>query len=264
MGSALIVTEWKNGRHVYTLAGERVPGVTTCTGVLAKPALYGWYAEQAASWAANNPDQLTALGHQDFIAMAKAAPNRVRDAAGGVGRDLHAHAEKLASTGEAPDVPDSDLAMVVQAADFLDAMGAQTVVAERAVYHDTFRYAGRLDLIAEIRGSIWLLDFKTGASGVWPEMALQQSAYRFATHMQGATPDADDEEMPPISHVGIVWIRPDGWQLVPVKADRDTWQAFLATIPLYRFLGQRKEATVGAPVAAGTATERPPDEQPQQ
>ena len=259
MPSQLVVTEWKDGRHVYSLRGERVPGVTTCTGVLNKRALYGWYAEQAATWAANNPDQLAALGHQDFIAMAKAAPERARDAAGKGGRDLHSHAEKLASTGEAPDVPEADLPMVVQAADFLDAMGAQTIASERAVYHEAFMYAGRLDLIAEIRGAIWLLDFKTGQSGVWPEMALQQSAYRFATHMQGADPSADDEEMPPISHVGIVWIRPEGWQLIPVRADRDTWQAFLATIPLYRFLGQRREATVGAPVAAGAADGRRSD-----
>lgn len=260
MGSRLITTTWKNGSHHYTLNGERCPGVTTITGVLNKRALMGWYAEQAAIWAANNPDQLAALGHEDFVRMAKAAPERVRDSASKVGRDLHSHAEKLAITGEAPDVPEDDLAMVVQAADFLDAMGVDVLASERAVYHDTFSYAGRLDLIGTIRGDVWLLDFKTGASGVWPEMALQQSAYRFATHMQGPNPDSDDEEMPPIARVGIVWVRPDGWQLVPVRADRDTWQAFLACIPLYRFLGMRREETVAAPAAAGSATERLSDD----
>jgi hypothetical protein len=130
-------------------------------------------------------------------------------------------------------------------------MGVDTIASERAIYHDTFLYGGRFDLLATIRGEVWLLDFKTGASGVWPEMALQQSAYRFASHMQGPDPGADDEPMPPIAHVGIVWVRPEGWQLIPVRADRDVWQTFLATIPLHRFLAQRREDSVGAPVAAG-------------
>jgi hypothetical protein len=187
--------------------------------------------------------------------MASKAPERTRDTASKVGRDLHSHAEKLATTGEAPDVPEADLAMVVQAADFLDAMQVETIASERAVYHDTFRYGGRFDLVASIHGQIWLLDFKTGASGVWPEMALQQAAYRYASHMQAANPADDDVPMVPVAHVGIVWVRPDGWQLIPVRADKDSWQAFLATIPLYRFLGMRREDTVGAPVAAGKADE---------
>lgn len=253
MASQLVVSTWKNGSHHYALNGERIPGVTTCTGVLAKPALMGWYAEQAGIWAANNPDQLAALGYEDFVKLAKAAPERARDNASKVGRDLHSHAEKLATTGEAPDVPDADLAMVRQAVDFLDALGVETIASERACYHGTFLYGGRFDLIGTIRGEVWLLDFKTGASGVWPEMALQQSAYRFATHMQALNPADDDEPMPPVAHVGIVWVRPDGWQLIPVRADRESWQAFLATIPLWRFLRQRREDTVGAPVASGKA-----------
>jgi len=254
MASALTVTVWRNGNHRYALNGEHVPGVITCTGVLDKPALQNWYAREAASWAAANPDQLGALGPEAFVDMAAAAGNRTRDSASKIGRDLHSHAEKLATTGEAPDVPDTDLQLVMQAADFLDAMAVDTIASERAVFHDTFLYAGRLDLVATIRGAVWLLDFKTGQSGVWPEMALQQAAYRFCTHMQGTTPDADDQPMPPIAHAGIVWVRPEGWQLIPVRADRDTWQAFLATIPIYRFNRLRRDDVVGAPVAAGKAT----------
>lgn len=252
MASQLV---YRDRDHTYYLAGERVPSVTTCTGVLNKPALLWWAAKEAATWAAENPDQLALVGREGFVDEATRAHMRARDTASKVGTDLHAHAEKLASTGEAPDVPEADLAMVVQAADFLDAMQVDTIVSERAVFHDTFLYAGRVDLIATIRGQVWLLDFKTGKSGVWPEMALQQAAYRFATHMQGPTPDSADEPMPPISHVGIVWVRPEGWQLVPVRADRDTWQAFLATIPLWRFTQQKRDQVVAAPVAVGSATE---------
>lgn len=251
--SALTVTVWKNGNHVYALNGERIPGVTTALNMMAKPQLMGWYARETAAWAANNPDQLAALGHDTFVEVASKAPERARDSASKVGRELHSHAEKLATTGEAPDVPEADLLLVRQAVDFLDSMEVEPISSERACWHDTFFYAGRYDLVATIRGAVWLLDFKTGASGVWPDMALQQAAYRFASHQQGPSPDSPDEPMPPIAHAGIVWVRPEGWQLIPVRADRETWQAFLACLPLYAFSRMRRDDIVAAPVASGSA-----------
>lgn len=252
MATALSYTD---SSHSYYLHGEKVPSVTTCTGVLDKPALIPWGALLGARWARDNPGLATQVSSQDWEKLAKAQPNKARDSASRIGSDLHSHAERLAKTGEAPDVPEADLLMVQQAADFLDALEVQTLVSERAVYHDTFLYAGRLDLVGTIKGEPWLLDFKTGASGVWPEMALQQAAYRFATHMQAADPDTtDDMPMPPIAHVGIVWVRPEGWQLIPVRADRDTWQAFLACIPIHRFIRQPRSHTVGTAVATGEAT----------
>lgn len=258
MASQLV---YADSSHSYTLHGEKAPSVTTCLGVLNKPALVPWGALIGARWAQENPGLLDQLGPGDWEKLAKAQPNKVRDTASKIGSDLHMHAEKLATTGEAPDVPETDLQMVLQAADFLDATGAETITSERAVYHDTWRYAGRLDLVATIRGQVWLLDFKTGASGVWPEMALQQAAYRFCTHMQATTPDGDDVPMVPIARAGIVWVRPDGWQLIPVRADRDSWHAFLATIPLYRFTRLRKADTISAPVAVGSATDKGPDDE---
>jgi hypothetical protein len=244
---------YTDSSHSYYLEGEKVPSVTTCTGVLDKPALVAWGALLGAQWARDNPALVDQVSERDWEKIARAQPNKARDSASRIGSDLHRHAEHLAKTGEAPDVPESDMAMVLPAADFLDSLGVETLVSERAVYHETFCYAGRVDLVGTIKGEPWLLDFKTGASGVWPEMALQQSAYRFATHMQAANPADDDLAMPPIAHVGIVWVRPEGWQLIPVRADRDTWQAFLACIPIHRFIRQPRAHTVGSPVAAGKA-----------
>ena len=252
--SALIVTTrgGDSGWHQYSLNGQRVPGVTSCTGVLDKPALVAAARKLAAQWAASNPEQLTALGHEQFVEMAAKASSRVWGAKSKIGRTLHEHAEKLATTGEAPDVSPSDMLLVQQAADFLDAMQVETIAAERCVFHEGFMYAGRLDLLASIHGRVWLLDFKTG-SGVYPEHVLQAAAYRYASHMQGSNPAADDVPMVPVSSCGIVHVRPDGWQLIPVKADNETWQAFLATIPLYHFIRQAREAIIGAPAAAGRA-----------
>jgi hypothetical protein len=249
--SRLVVSTYRNGAHRYSLDGEWCPGVTSCTGILEKRGLYYWYGEHAASWVLDNPDQLDTLGREEYVKTARGAADRVKKAAGQAGRDLHAHAEKLVTTGEAPDVPAADLPLVIQAADFLDAMAPEVLASERAVFNDVFRYAGRLDLLAVIRGDVWLLDFKTGV-GIYPEHALQQSAYRFATHMQSTTGD-QDEAMPAIARVGAVHVRPDGWQVVPLNADRDTWRAFLAAIDVYRFTRREKDEVVMAPIAAGRA-----------
>ena len=230
---------YRDSDHSYQLGGEKVPSVTTCTGVLNKPGLVPWAAKLGAMWARDHPELAQRLSPAEWEQQAKRAPTVARDKAGQVGTDLHAAANLLTTTGVAPDVPQDQLALVLQAADFLDSMGVETIASERAVYHDTFRYAGRFDLIGQIRSRVWLLDFKTSASGVWPEMALQQSAYRYASHMQADDPRADDVPMVPISHVGIVWVRPEGWQLVPLLADRDVWQSFLATIPLWHFSRRR-------------------------
>ena len=252
MASRLTYTD---SNHSYTLDGDKVPSVTTCLGALNKPGLVPWAAHLGATWVRDNPRLVADLSAADWEKEAKAQPNRARDAAGSIGTELHAYAEKLATTGEAPDVPAEALPLVLQAADFLDTMDVETIASERAVFHDTYLYAGRFDLIATIRGKVWLLDFKTSKSGVYPEMALQQAAYRYATHMQAADPSADDEPMMPVSSAGIVWVRPDGWQLVPVRADKDAWLAFLATLPIYRFSRMRRAETVGAAVAVGSAHE---------
>src|SRR5262245_53568649 len=105
--SRLIVTQ-RGDWHSYAMKDVgRVPGVTSCTGVLNKPALVAAAAKEAAVWAATNPDQLQALGHEDFVNMAKGAHQRVWGQASKIGKDLHTHAEKLATTGEAPDVPEA-------------------------------------------------------------------------------------------------------------------------------------------------------------
>jgi hypothetical protein len=254
MASRLVVTEYKNGRHRYSLDNEWCPGVTTITGVLNKRALMAWYAKQAAGWAATNMEQLTALGPDEFVAMASKAPERNRDAAADLGRGLHAHAQQLLETGEVS-VPDEQLPMVRQAADFIDRYVRTVVASERPVFHETFGYAGRLDLLAELDGldGISLLDFKTGASGVWPDVALQLAGYRFCTHLAAENRQAEDVVMPPISRAAVVWVRPEGWQLIPVRADRDVWQTFLACIPLYQFDKARAETIIGAPMASGKA-----------
>lgn len=53
-----------------------------------------------------------------------------------------------------------------------------TVITKEAiVFNEEYSYAGTVDLICEIEGEKWLIDFKTGQN-IWPEHLLQVSAYK--------------------------------------------------------------------------------------
>ena len=94
--------------------------------------------------------------------------------------------------------------------------------------HAEDRWAGTTDAIARLRdGARWLLDYKTGESGVYPEHALQVCAYRFATHMQLVTNgEPTDWPMVEVDRCGLVWVQPDFYELRPVVADEDRYRVF--------------------------------------
>lgn len=53
------------------------------------------------------------------------------------------------------------------------------LASEITVFNDIEGYAGTVDLLIEIDGETWLIDFKTSQQ-VWPEYELQVSAYKHA------------------------------------------------------------------------------------
>ena len=84
---------------------------------------------------------------------------------------------------------------------------------------------GTLDLVADLAdGQRWLLDWKTTASGIWPESALQLAAYRNADFY--IDDNGDEQPMPPVDQAGCVWLSADGYDLIPVDAGPDTFRSF--------------------------------------
>lgn len=239
--------------HRYSLDGVYVPSVTTATGVLDKPALPKWAARETALWCANNADMLQRLGYNEWVDSAKKSPWAQRDRKAEFGTEVHAAAERLLETGEA-DVAEDIEDHVKQCAAFLDAWNVEAVHTERPVYNDALRYAGRVDLIADLRdGNRWLLDFKTG-SGIYKEHVLQQAGYRFASHL--VDDNLEDIPMPEVDKVGIVHIQADHWNLVPVVADTVAFQAFGNALRLVAWQRLDDDAVIGAPLPIPSGVNR--------
>lgn len=242
--SRLRVTKWGNG-HSYSLAtedgtAERVPGVTTVVSLaLDKPALKYAAAKEVALYAATHLELLDVLGTDAWVRDASRSFDVAWKASADVGRQVHDIARRLVA-GDALDAKDPDTGdpypddvfrMGEQAARFMDAWDVrpEDAVMEAPIFHEDLRYAGRMDLLAYLRdGRRWLLDFKTGASGVWPETAYQLAGYRYATHivMERNGGAMYDLLMPEVERTGAVWLRPDGWQLIPVTTDLGVWDCF--------------------------------------
>lgn len=242
--------------HTYSLDGKRVPSVTGVIGkATGKPGLIKWSARLAAEWAATHASELDAMGEASWIREATAASDVARDAAAAAGTQLHDIARRLVygqpvedadpKTGEV--YSDDVVRMGEQVARFMDRwdVSADTALVERPVFHESLRYAGTFDLVAVLRGGDrWLIDYKTGATGVWSETAYQATAYARATHV--VIGDDIDMLMSPIARCGALWVRPDAWEFVPLRSDEVVWRAFRAMLAVAEVQSLSRNDMVGA------------------
>ena len=215
--------------HRYMLDKRPVPSVTTLLGKgLPKDALPRWAAKVAAEYAAEHIDDLVERDYDEIINLVKAAPWAKRDEAAVRGTDVHALAERLVH-GEEVEVPPHLVGHVEGLADFLDRFGVEPVLTEKSCANRTYHYAGRFDLVADMRGVRWLFDNKT-STGVYAETALQLAAYRGCEfYVEDDDPDTE-YPMPEIERVGVLHITADGTHLVPMAGGQDPWEAWLAVM----------------------------------
>lgn len=256
------VNRGKGHYYIDTETGERIPGVTSITGDgVPKPALINWSATATAEYAVDHWDELAKLGPAAKLSKLGKARYEVRDAAANRGTQVHALAERLVH-GEQVTVPDELAGHVQSYVAFLDEFDVQPVLVEKSVYSSAHRYCGTFDLIADIIDPIdgdrrrALLDIKTNRSGVFGETALQLAAYRYADVWVNEDPDEDEpaeDVMPEVDFTGVVWVRADGYDLVPVEAGEAQHRAFLYVQQVAQFMGTSREL-VGEPIISPTTT----------
>lgn len=249
--------------HRYRLDGEWVPGVTTLiNGGLPKDALKYWAARTVAEFVAGNPDLTEDMkrmgGYGPTVAFLKEIPFQRRDDAAVRGTDVHDLAERLVHGGEV-DVPAHLAGYVSACVDFLDDWGIEPLVVERPLAHRAHWWAGKPDLFARTRdGDVILYDYKTTASGIWPETAFQLAAYSHAEFY--VDDDGAEQPIPEVSLCAAVHLREDGYSVVPLKADDSVYQDFrhIAYVAnaAKRAKGDRSTpGYVGEPLAAPAAKE---------
>jgi hypothetical protein len=250
---------------------ERVPGVTTILDQgLPKKALINWSGNATAEYAIDHWDELTALAPSVRLSKLKAGRYEAKDAAANRGTQVHKMGERLIA-GERVVVPDLLRPYVDSYVRFLDEFQLRARYVEAVVYSETHRYVGTLDIIADIilpdmpeynhlprddDGYVCdcLIDAKTNRSGIFGETALQLAGYRYAECLQSDPADPDSAiEMPAVAWTGAVWIRPDGYSLVPVVATEEQHLKFLYAQQVGIF-DQSARDLIGEPIEPPTAS----------
>ncbi|SEG44325.1 hypothetical protein SAMN04489712_105246 [Thermomonospora echinospora] len=237
-----------NGRnhwYIDTETGDRIPGVTTILGDgLPKKALINWSANATAEYAVDHWDELAELPPSARLKKLQGGRYEAKDEAANRGTQVHKMGERLIA-GESVVVPDLLRPYVESYVRFLDEFQLRARYVEAVVYSASHRYVGTLDIFGDILlpdmpeyehlprdedGFVCdvLIDAKTNRSGIFGETALQLAGYRFAEFMQPDPKDPDTAiPMPDVTWTGALWIRPDGYSLIPVTAGPEQHRAFL-------------------------------------
>jgi hypothetical protein len=231
--------------HSYVLDGEPVAGVTTILSEgVPKPGLIDAAARETANYAVNNWDTLGALDLAQRLRKVEKGRYESWNRATVRGTKVHAYAAALMA-GEEVDVPDQYVAHVDQCLAFMADFDVTALALEVTVINRQYRYMGALDLLATLGDApeLWLLDWKTSASGVWPEVALQLAAYAHCSTM--LDPDGAEVPLPPIARAGAVHLRADGYDLLPVDVSDDTFRTFLYVQQVAQYRAQPRSDYIG-------------------
>jgi len=179
--------------------GERVPGVTSITGLVDKD-LAQWGSDQAVRWMVDNWYTWNPGGKSDEKAFngARYRWREFRNERGAVGTGVHNYIEDVI-LGAGPFVDDLDTEqqkIVFQWEDMCFTTGMDFWGTERQVWGDG--YAGTLDAYATLNGKRVLVDWKTSKSVHWEYYmqlaALLNADFQF-TQVEAGTSGAHSAEL---------------------------------------------------------------------
>lgn len=211
--------------HWYEVDGAKVDGVTTLINKgLSKPGLIAWASNVTAAYAVDHWDELAELPVSDRLKRLQGARQADLSTAAIRGTEVHKLGEALVR-GEEVEVPEHLAGHVESYLGFLNQWDVTPLLVEAVVCHRKIRYAGTLDLIADLpNGERWLFDIKTARSGVFGETALQLSAYANAEVYLGA--NGRELAMPEVNALAVIHVRADGFDVYRFPHDAAVFSVF--------------------------------------
>lgn len=170
-------------KHYYELDGKRLYGITNVLGVIAKPALIQWAANEAVKYMEENFPSIDTLmkdAHalKDVFAKAKSAHRRKKEDAATKGHNIHEEVENLIKeaikkNGGIIAIEKSENPQIQK---FLEwATGIKFLASEKKMYSETHWIAGTVDMVFEKDGKTYIGDVKT-YSGIYDRTPFFQCA----------------------------------------------------------------------------------------
>ena len=269
----------------------RMWSVTTIIGVLDKPALLYWAAGLTADAAVDQlpfvQQMLENRGRDETWKWLRDArfrrpKDRLSDAE--FGTQFHALAEEYTLTGVKPtptrEVFKKDLDLAVACLDQFDRWlhehQPEYLATEVTVYNATYGYAGTCDCFLSIDGVPLIGDYKSSKKSkdgqgrpttLYPEVALQLAAYRYAEvaavwrarrfesfrRRYYLLSQAEQDQGVPVPEVagGIgIKVTPEHCTAYPVKCDTEVFDALLYILETARWSFDLSQRVLGEPLVA--------------
>lgn len=233
------------GQRFYNVDGRDLPSVSTVKSVVAAPGLETWKRKKVAAALAADPE-LLAMAQDDKTLYRATQIALERDtAAADFGTAVHAAVELFEETGEiiavdcADEIVDDVEACVEQYVNLKHEVQFEVEQVERTVANVTVGYAGTLDQMIRIGGSLMIADIKTGTyNGIREKLggfAYQLAAYANAEGW--VTVDGELEpftvDETPLPHRGaIIYLAPTFAELWFVELS-EAWEALRAQTILF-------------------------------
>ena len=169
-------------QHYYELDGKRMYGVTTVLGVIGKPMLIQWAANEAVKYVGSEwkPDITYSTEAIELILKAaKTAHRKKRDKAADVGTLVHGYIEKWIKDG-CPDAPEPlqdapGRTMFNHFREWAEKNRISFLASEKQVYSQKFWTAGTMDALIAKGDKKYILDVKT-TSGIYDRTPFLQCA----------------------------------------------------------------------------------------
>lgn len=212
--------------------------VTTILGVLDKPALIQWAANEACNFVAEawEPNAAYSREHRDeILKQARYAHKRKKEEAATLGTLAHEHIEAFLRDGNWPtgyawdSLPDEVQNSLTLFREWWDQQDLKVVATEKYLANLELGYGGTLDFLCEdSQGRLVVWDWKT-SKGIYGEMKLQLAAYVGALALNGYT----------VQQAGILRIGKEDADFevldIPLPELRELYRVFAALVPIYEW-----------------------------
>jgi len=252
--------------YVDQVTGDKLPSVTSISGQLPKPAIAYWRGKLVAQAAVEDFGTVANFigkGQTDAaIDFLKRAPDRSSGKAAELGSTIHDLVDRHNKGEDLSRLHPEHRPFIDQYELYIKEFNPGVMESEVTVWSDTHGYAGTLDQISMFDDDAVLIDVKTGASGVWPDVAIQLAAYARADCIIDA--QGERRPMPQIDGAAVLWLRPDKFELVPVRAlDDDVFAVFLALQQVASWSHEVSKTVLGPPLKPEITTQKEAADGPQ-
>jgi len=233
-------------KHVYTLDGKNMTGVTSILGVIAKPALIQWAANEATKYAkqevAKAEQESAVLNLPELYAIleeARYAHRMRKESAADIGSMVHKQIERYVTAyinEKSLDIEPLEnkkaQKMYLRFLDWATDNNVHFLESEQKVYSEKHWYAGTCDLVFEMDGEKWIGDIKTSKGIYGREWFAQMAGYQLAMEEMGLLKQGEikGRKVIRIGKVGNDFETRDSFDY---RTDK---KIFLACVELYRGL----------------------------